>query len=163
MVNSQEECPEIPTTPQASASYDTCILASGWFWHPQLQYQGTNGIARVVVGYTGGKEKNPTYQSIKDATEAYLIEYDPSIISYEKILDEWAEQASPFYPQKAQYRSAIFVNSEEQRMTATKKIEAMKTGGTKEIYAEIEDVGEFYRAEEYHQDFLLKQKSSSMI
>ena len=46
------------------------------------------GIARVVVGYTGGKEKNPTYQSIKDATEAYLIEFDPSIVSFEKILDE---------------------------------------------------------------------------
>ena len=47
-----------------------------------------NGIVRVVVGYSGGKEKNPTYQSIKDATEAYLIEFDPSKVSFEKILDE---------------------------------------------------------------------------
>ena len=84
----EEECPEIPTTPQMSTNYETCILASGWFWHPQRQFKYTNGIARVVVGYTGGDEPNPTYQNIKDATEAYLIEFDPTIISYQQILND---------------------------------------------------------------------------
>mmetsp|Transcript_27469 Transcript_27469/g.57318 ORF Transcript_27469/g.57318 Transcript_27469/m.57318 type:complete len:118 (-) Transcript_27469:220-573(-) len=47
------------------------------------------GVADVVVGYTGGKKENPTYQNIMDATEAFMVEFDPSIISYEEILDEW--------------------------------------------------------------------------
>ena len=46
------------------------------------------GVIDVVVGYTGGKEKNPTYRNIMDATEAFLVEYDPSVISFEKLLDE---------------------------------------------------------------------------
>jgi peptide methionine sulfoxide reductase MsrA len=46
------------------------------------------GVVDVVVGYTGGKQKNPTYQNIMDATEAFLVEFDPNVISYEQILDE---------------------------------------------------------------------------
>ena len=84
----QEECPEIPTTPQVSSNYETCILASGWFWHPQRQFKYTDGVARVVVGYTGGEEPNPTYQNIQDATEAYLIEFDPTILTFEQILND---------------------------------------------------------------------------
>lgn len=120
-----------------------------------------SGVERVVVGYSGGKELNPTYQDIKDATECFLVEFDASMITFEKILDEWSAQHFPYYPQKAQYRSAIFYNSEEQRVAAIEKLESMKSKTEKQVYVDIEPVSAFYRAEEYHQDFLNKQRVAS--
>jgi peptide-methionine (S)-S-oxide reductase len=111
----------------------------------------------VVVGYTGGNQKNPTYKNIMDATEAFLVEFDPSVISYEKILDEWAAQHAPFYPSKCQYKSAIWYCNEEQREIANNKIQQLGNNGTRKVYVDLEPVNEFYRAEEYHQDFLDKQ------
>lgn len=81
------ECPEIPTTAR-NPTNEVAVLASGWFWHPQRDFRALGGVVDVVVGYTGGNQKNPTYKNIMDATEAFLVEFDPSVISYEKILDE---------------------------------------------------------------------------
>jgi len=119
----------------------------------------------VVVGYTGGDQINPTYQNIKDATEAVLIEYDPSIISYEKLLEEWSKQHYPFNPPiKTQYKSAIWVNTDEKRDIALGLLEKMKEEkGGKDVYVDVENVKPFYKAEEYHQDFLNKQKSSRSL
>mmetsp|Transcript_6346 Transcript_6346/g.9127 ORF Transcript_6346/g.9127 Transcript_6346/m.9127 type:complete len:127 (+) Transcript_6346:265-645(+) len=115
------------------------------------------GVKKFTVGYTGGEQANPTYQNIKDATEACLIEYDPSVISYQKILDQWATQHHPFMMQKTQYRSAIFVKNGEERRIAEEKIEELFVGSGKKVYTEVEEAGIFYRGEEYHQDFLNKQ------
>lgn len=120
-----------------------------------------SGVERVVVGYSGGEELNPTYQNIKDSTECFLVEFDPRIITYEKILDEWSAESFPYYPQKAQYRSALFYNSEEQRVAAVEKLENMKSKTDKEVFVDLEPVSAFYRAEEYHQDFLNKQSAAS--
>lgn len=119
-----------------------------------------DGVERVVVGYTGGVKKNPTYQNIMDATEAILIEFDPSRISYESILNEWSKQHYPFMKQKCQYRSAIFVKNVEEREIAEKIVKELETSSGKAVYTDIEDAGAFYRAEEYHQDFLNKQSKS---
>lgn len=118
------------------------------------------GVADVVVGYTGGKKTNPTYQNIMDSTEAFMIEFDPSLISYEDILDEWAKQHEPFYPSKCQYRSAIFYCNEDQRNAALKKIEEFSKGGERKVYVDVEPVSAFYKGEEYHQNFLEKQMSA---
>lgn len=118
------------------------------------------GVVDCVVGYTGGKQKNPTYQNIMDATEAFIVEFSPSVISYEEILDEWAKQHAPFYTSKCQYRSAIFYCSEEQRDAAQKKIEELGRGGQRKVYVDLEPVSTFYRGEEYHQNFLEKQMSA---
>jgi len=152
-------CPEISTTPK-SPSNEVAVLASGWFWHPQRDFRSMGGVADCVVGYTGGKRENPTYQNMKDTTEAFMVEFDPSIISYEKILDEWADQHAPYYPSKCQYRSAIFYCSEEQRHAGLKKIEELGNGGTRKVCVDLEPVSTFYRGEEYHQDFLQKQVSA---
>ena len=120
------------------------------------------GVKRVVVGYTGGVKAFPTYSAIKDSTEAVLIEFDPSAISYEKILDFWAHSHSPFFPQKCQYRSAIWYRNEEQKAAAESVIANLqnKRGEGKKVYADVEPIGPFYRAEEYHQDFLNKQTAA---
>lgn len=129
------------------------------------------GIVRTVVGYTGGVEKNPTYDCILDATEAILIEYDPSVISYQTILKEWSELHNPQYKQSKQYRSAIWVKNEFERTCAMAQIQRMTMqqhgfGGTttrttaaikpRKLYVDVEDVGPFYQAEDYHQDYLRK-------
>ena len=119
------------------------------------------GVKKFTVGYTGGTQPNPTYQNIKDATEACLIEYDPSVISYKQILDEWANQHHPFMMQKTQYRSAIFVKNDEERMVAESKVQELFASSGLKVYTQVGDAGAFYRAEEYHQDFLNKQKSRS--
>ena len=154
-----KECPEIPITAQLNPNYDTAIIALGWFWHPQRDYQQMEGVAQVIVGYTGGVKPDPTYQNIQDSTEAVLIEYDPSLISYETILKEWSKLHYPFMKQKCQYRSAIFVKNAEERLIAEKIVEELSAGNTKEVYTDIEEALPFYRAEEYHQDFLNKQNS----
>jgi peptide-methionine (S)-S-oxide reductase len=119
------------------------------------------GVKRTVVGYTGGVESSPTYTAIKDSTEAIMVEFDPDIVSYEAILDEWAKSHAPFFPQKCQYRSAIFYNSEEQREAALRVIGKLQSKNEeRKVYADVEPVSAFYRAEEYHQDFLNKQKSA---
>jgi peptide-methionine (S)-S-oxide reductase len=98
-----------------------------------------------------------------DATEAFMVEFDPAIIPYEKILDAWADQHAPFYPSKCQYRSAIFYTSEEQLNIAAMKINELSRGGQRKVYVDLEPATSFYRAEEYHQDFLEKQMSSNRI
>lgn len=95
-----------------------------------------------------------------DATEAFMVEFDPSIISYEEILNEWAHQHQPYYPSKCQYRSAIFYCNDEQLAAAQKKIEELRKGGSRKVYVDLEPVSTFYMAEEYHQDFLEKQMSA---
>jgi len=74
---------------------------------------------------------------------------------------QWSAEHYPYYPQKAQYRSAIFYNSEEQRAVAVAKLDEMRSKTEKEIYVDVEPVSAFYRAEEYHQDFLNKQRAAS--
>ena len=98
-----------------------------------------------------------------DSTEAYLIEFDPTVITYEDILDKWAATHAPFYPSKCQYRSAIFYSNGTQRDAAKSKVEELGNGGRRKVYVDIEPVSAFYRAEEYHQDFMDKQMSSSAI
>mmetsp|Transcript_15869 Transcript_15869/g.21258 ORF Transcript_15869/g.21258 Transcript_15869/m.21258 type:complete len:120 (+) Transcript_15869:48-407(+) len=118
-----------------------------------------DGVIRTVVGYTGGKEKNPTYRKIKDSTESILIEYDPDIISYEDILVEWSRMHSPISKRKTQYRSAIFYADEEQKKIAEETVKAMKSAlGVSKVFTGIEPVSAFYRAEEYHQNYLNKYR-----
>jgi len=160
MNNAEESCPEIPINAQMDPKYDTAIIALGWFWHPQRDYQQMEGVAQVIVGYTGGEMLDPTYQNIKDATEAVLIEYDPALISYETILNEWSNLHYPFRMQNSQYRSAIFAKNAEERIIAEKVVEELGASKGVKVYTDVEEAGAFYRAEEYHQDFLNKQATS---
>ena len=162
--NGGEKCPAIPTTPQTIPNGEVAVFALGWFWHPQRDYDGLDGVVRTVVGYTGGKEPLPTYRNIKDATEAILIEFDPSIISYAEVLKEWSTQHSPYYPSKTQYRSAIFYGSEEQKKLAEEMVKVLgDKDEEKNCFSSVEEMGTFYQGEEYHQKFLEKQKSARAL
>ena len=113
------------------------------------------GVDRCLVGYSGGEAPDPTYQNIQDYTEALFIEYDPSVTSYEAILTLWRSQHTP-YPNKRQYRSAIFTLNEQQEKLANEFCKEEK-------YVAIEPATSFYLAEEYHQNYLKKMTGSSVL
>jgi peptide-methionine (S)-S-oxide reductase len=116
-----------------------------------------NGVARCVVGYSGGKQPNPTYRNIKDYTEALLVEFDPLVVSYEDLLITWSRMHSPTSKGKCQYRSAVWYLNEDQQEIAEGVLEGMQATTRGKVTSSVEPVTAFYRAEEYHQDFLMKQ------
>jgi len=141
------ECPEIALIPRPGM--ELAVVACGWFWGPQPAYEAMTGVQRCVVGYSGGVEPNPTYKNMMDYTESVLVEYDPTYLSYEDILRKWRTLGEP-YPNKRQYRSAIFTLNAEQDKVAKEFVAGMKHGK----YVDVESVTKFYRAEAYHQHFL---------
>ena len=118
-----------------------------------------------MVGYSGGKKPDPTYHFMDDHTEALLIEYDPTVIAYEDVLLEWSQMHSPTRFRTRQYRSAIWYMNDEQKEAAQEVLAGMKASEEPEytIYSEIEPTTKFYRAEEYHQDFLGKRGNKNWV
>jgi methionine-S-sulfoxide reductase len=115
-------------------------------------------VIRTRVGYAGGTKENPTYRNLGDHTEAIQIDYDPTQISYEELLDIFWESHDPTQrPFSRQYMPFLFYHNEEQKRLAlqTRDREAAEAGGT--IYTEILPASEFYLAEAYHQKYLLQQ------
>jgi len=112
-----------------------------------------------VVGYSGGRQLNPTYRQIKDHTEALLIEYDPDILTYEDVLVEYSRQNYAYSPAgKTQYRSALWYCNGEQKEIAYQTVKSIEAGSQgKKVYIDVEPVTRFYQAEEYHQKFMSKR------
>jgi peptide methionine sulfoxide reductase msrA/msrB len=153
-------------TADAQTKYETATFAGGCFWCMQPPFEKLNGVIQAVSGYDGGTGADPTYEDYakKGHIEAVRITYDPSIISYERLLDVFWRQIDPtdpkgqFVDRGPQYRSAIFYNNEDQRRSAEKSREALEKSGKfhKPIVTEIIKEGRFYKAEDYHQDYYKK-------
>ena len=150
----------------AAGKPERATLAGGCFWCMEPVFDSLEGILSVAVGYTGGHTKNPTYEEVCTGqtghAEAIQIVYDPSKVSYERILDIFWRNIDPatknrqFCDVGTQYRTAIFYHTEAQKGEAEssmKKIE-QRIGGP--IYTEIVAASEFYLAENYHQKFYFK-------
>ncbi|HXT20026.1 MAG TPA: peptide-methionine (S)-S-oxide reductase MsrA [Thermoanaerobaculia bacterium] len=151
------------TAPPAKRAVAT--FAMGCFWCAEDAFEGKPGVLSVVSGYTGGNEKNPTYEQVSAHRtghfESIEVTYDPAKTSYEKLLDVFWHNVDPgddegqFCDKGPQYRSAIFVHGDEQRRAA----EASKTrvvGKLGKVATLILPAGPFYAAEGYHQDFAEK-------
>ena len=135
----------------------TATFALGWFWGPDARFGSIKGVVRTRVGYSGGTKKHPTYHDLGDHSETIQIDYDPTQITYEELLNVFWESHSPVSPAwSRQYMSAIFYHNEEQKRLAlkTKKREEAKQGT---IYTKILPISEFYLAEDYHQRYTLRQ------
>jgi len=116
-------------------------------------------VTDTVVGYTGGKKKNPTYRSMGDHTEALKVTFDPSVVSFTQLLDKMFEEHDPSRPSKncsSQYINAVWFASEAQKAAVLKKVAALEDDGI-EVNTRIAPRGDFYRAEEYHQKYYAKQ------
>jgi len=147
---------------------DTATFAGGCFWCMEPPFEKLEGVKEVISGYIGGFKENPAYEEVSSGktghVEAVQVVYDPSKISYDKLLDVFWRQIDPtdsggqFVDRGAQYRSVIFYNSPEQKALAGKSKEGLQRSGRfqKPIITEILPAGKFYKAEEYHQDYYKK-------
>lgn len=145
-------------------------FAAGCFWGVEEVFGNLKGVVSTQVGYTGGFVQNPSYENVcTDKTghaEAVQVIYDPSLISYEKLLQVFWENHDPTEKNKqgpdigSQYRSSIFYHSNLQKILAEeskRKLEESGKYGSKKIFTEIVPAQHFYRAEEYHQKYLSKR------
>lgn len=147
---------------------ETAIFAGGCFWCMVKPFDQQPGIISVISGYTGGHVPNPTYEQVcshtTGHTEAVEITYDADVISYGDLVQIYWQVTDPtdaagqFQDRGDSYRPVIFVNSPEQRQIATASKEALSQSGMfkEPIVTAIEDAQPFYPAEDYHQDFYLK-------
>jgi peptide-methionine (S)-S-oxide reductase len=118
---------------------------------------------RTRVGYAGGQTPSPTYHDLGDHSEALQVDYDPTQISYEKLLDLFWDSHAPTQPAfSRQYRSAIFVADRAQRRLAEETCAAQSARRKRTLYTAIEPLGPFHRAEDYHQKYYLRRYGDLM-
>lgn len=151
-------------------SLEQALFAAGCFWHVEEAFRELKGVVNVTVGYSGGSTKNPTYQKVCTGTtghaETVMVEFNPSVISYEKLVDYFWKIHNPTTPNQQgpdvgeQYRSAIFYLNDEQKAIALKSKEKMEKAKAfkNPIVTQIKSASEFYKAEEYHQRYYEKQR-----
>lgn len=151
------------TVPKVPEGAEVITLGAGCFWCTEAIFQQIPGVLSVTSGYMGGTTKNPTYEQVCTGTtgqaEVSRIVFDPKQTSLDKILQIFWEAHDPTSLNRqgadvgTQYRSAIFYSTDAQRVIAEKsKAEASKEF-SKPIVTEITKAGEFYSAENYHQDY----------
>lgn len=153
-----------PATLKGSAA----TFAAGCFWGVEDKFKKVEGVTDTTVGYTGGTVQEPTYKQVCSGStghaEAIQVEYDPSVVSYEELLDVFWAIHDPTQLDRqgpdigTQYRSAIFYHNEEQQQQAEASKARLNESGRykKPIVTKIEPVGLFWAAEDYHQDYLDK-------
>lgn len=147
---------------------EKATFAGGCFWCMQPPFEKLPGVKTVVSGYANGKGENPVYKDQDYAKKGYIeavqVTYDPTIATYEKLLDVFWHQINPtdaggqFVDRGPQYRSAIFYNNPEQKTMADKSKDALQKSGrfAEPIVTEIVPLTNFYPAEDYHQDYHTK-------
>jgi peptide-methionine (S)-S-oxide reductase len=150
--------------------YQTATFGAGCFWGVEEAFSNIKGVIVTAVGYMGGTFKNPSYKDVCTGqtghAEVVQLTYDPSIVSYEQLLDVFWSVHDPTQlnrqgPDKGtNYRSVIFYHDPEQGRIARRSKEALEASGAfrfGKIMTLIMPAPEFYRAEEYHQNYYKKQ------
>lgn len=150
---------------------EKATFAAGCFWGVEAAFRKVPGVTSTAVGYMGGTLENPTYQDVcTDKTghaEVVEVTYDPAKVSYEELLKVFWECHDPTTLNRqgpdvgTQYRSEIFCHDEAQKSAAeASKAELQESGKhAREIVTQITPVAQFYKAEEYHQQYFEKQKT----
>jgi peptide-methionine (S)-S-oxide reductase len=159
-----------PLKPPFPAGMETVVFGLGCFWGAERKFWQQEGVYSTAVGYAAGYTPNPTYQEVCSGmtghNEVVLVVYDPTKVSYEQLLKVFWESHDPTQGMRqgndagTQYRSGIYVYSDEQRKLAEASLktyqEELGKAGYKAITTEILDAPEFYYAEAYHQQYLAK-------
>lgn len=156
--------------PAAFAREEQAVFAGGCFWCMEHDMQGVQGVISVMSGYTGGKERNPTYEQVSSERtghyESVRVTFDPDKISYAQLLERYWKLIDPtddggqFCDRGPSYRSAIFVKPEHKAAAEASKAKLAASGKIKgRIVTPILPLGEFWPAEEYHRDFAKNNKA----
>ncbi len=151
-----------------SKDYGNATFAGGCFWCSEADFEKAEGVIEVISGYTGGKKENPTYEEVTSGGtghyEAVQVKFDPKKITYRQLLDIFWRHVDPtdpggqFVDRGSQYRSAIFYHDEEQKRLAEDSKRELDRSGRfgKPAVTEILPAAAFYAAEDYHQDYFMK-------
>ena len=145
---------------------ETATFAAGCFWGVEETFRTTPGVLSTEVGYTGGTTKHPSYEDVCSHTtghaEAVNVTYDPSKVSFQELLELFWSLHDPTQGNRQgpdvgdQYRSGVFVHNKEQRAEAEAALKNEQKNHKKTVTTEITDAPEFWRAEEYHQQYSKK-------
>jgi peptide-methionine (S)-S-oxide reductase len=150
-------------------STEKATFGAGCFWGVEETFRNLKGVVATAVGYAGGKKENPSYEDVcTDETghaEVVEVEFDPSQISYDQLLDVFWSNHNPTTMNRqgpdagTQYRSVIFYHSPTQKAAAEQSKAKMDKSGrfNRPIVTQIEPAPTFWRAEEYHQRYLAKR------
>jgi peptide methionine sulfoxide reductase msrA/msrB len=151
--------------PEKTAS---AVFAGGCFWCTESDFEKVDGVIEAISGYTGGQVDNPTYRQVSGGgtghIEAVKVTYDPTRISYEKLLEVFWQHVDPtdpggqFADRGDQYRSAVFYASQTEKELAEASMQRLAASGrfNKPMATDILPLGKFYPAEDYHQDYYKK-------
>ena len=159
-----------PLAPPFPEGYETLVVGMGCFWGAERIFWNAPGVHTTAVGYAGGETTNPSYEEVCSArtghTEVVLVVFDPAKVTYEQLLATFWEDHNPTQGMRqgndvgTQYRSAIYVSGPEQHEVAQVSRDAFQAAlhdaGYGEITTEITQLGDFYYAEDYHQQYLYK-------
>jgi peptide-methionine (S)-S-oxide reductase len=159
-----------PLKPPFPAGFETALFGLGCFWGAERCFWRLPGVYTTAVGYAGGYTPNPSYEEVCSGltghTEAVLVVFDPKQVSYETLLKTFWESHDPTQGMRqgndvgTQYRSAIYWTTPEQRRLAEASRDAyqqaLARAGRGAITTEIAEAGEFFYAEDYHQQYLAK-------
>lgn len=152
----------------ATGEYRTAIFAGGCFWCMEPPYDELDGVISTTSGYTDGQTPNPSYEAVSAGrtghTEAVQVVYDPKRVSYERLVEVFWRNVDPtdavgqFCDRGSQYRTGVYVADDEQRRIAEQSKAALmeKRPFKAPIVTPIVAASTFYPAEEYHQDYYLK-------
>ena len=142
---------------------EIATLGGGCFWCLEAVYQELKGVQAVESGYTGGEVPNPTYEQVCEGNtghaEVVRVTFDPAVVSYREILEIFFTIHDPTTLNRqgndvgTQYRSAIFYHTPQQQETARQVIACMASVWDAPIVTELSPLGDYYKAEEYHQDY----------
>lgn len=151
---------------------EKATFGAGCFWGVEEAFRTLPGVTSTAVGYMGGSTTNPTYEDVcshrTGHAEVVQVEFDPSQVSYDKLLDVFWSIHNPTTLNRqgpdvgSQYRSAIFFHSPEQQQTAAASAQKLGQSGKfrDPIVTQIVPAADFWRAEDYHQQYLLKRGKS---
>ncbi len=148
---------------ESTDGHDLATFAGGCFWCMEAVFQRIEGVLSVTSGYSGGKTPNPTYEEVCTGetahAEAVQVAFDPSLISYEEILDIFWQAHDPTTLNRqgpdtgTQYRSAIFWSDEAQREAAEKSRKKAQAKWRDPVVTEVLPLDKFWKAEDYHQNY----------
>jgi peptide-methionine (S)-S-oxide reductase len=164
IMQTQEKTPIVQTSVNKDG-LETATFGAGCFWCVEAVFQQLEGVKTVVSGYTGGKVENPTYKQVSAGTtghaEVIQLTYDPKVVTFPELLEVFWQTHDPTTLNRqgadvgTQYRSAVFYHTPEQKTLAEQYKRELDAAGAfnSPIVTEIVPVGNFYKAEDYHQNY----------
>lgn len=165
-VRAQTPQPSPSATP--AAEMPSAYFAGGCFWCMQYAFDRVKGVKKTIVGYTGGKKASPDYEEVSSGTtghaESIQVIYDPKEVTYAQLVEAYWRSIDPtavnrqFADAGTQYRTVIFYRNDEEKKVAEDSKAALGKSGKfdKPIATQIVPLGQFYPAEDYHQDYYKK-------